>query len=183
MLKAYIENILKRIGFDIDSIEMEEIGNDSDIFSYGLELKSGDKKLAETGCIRKNLLDTFDIKNEVFYADIRWDSIVKQTTGHKISYKELPKFPEVKRDMAILIDDSITYKQLINLVKKQNIEQIKNIGLFDVYKGKGIPEGKKSYAISFTIQDWKKTLTDNEIDEIIRKLAKVFTQSLHAEIR
>ncbi len=124
----------------------------------------------------------FDIKQEVFFADFNWNAIIKQISNN-IKYTEIPKYPEVRRDLALLIDKEIEFAQLYDLAKKTEKTLLKEVNLFDVYEGEKLPKGKKSYAISFVIQDNTKTLTDAQIDKVMTKLAQNFQTELNATLR
>ncbi|HSA04759.1 MAG TPA: phenylalanine--tRNA ligase subunit beta, partial [Tenuifilaceae bacterium] len=112
-----------------------------------------------------------------------WDILLKQSTKNKISYTELPKYPEVRRDLALLIDTAVTYEQVRKLAYATERKLLKNVNLFDVYQGKNLPEGKKSYAVSFTLQDESKTLTDEQIERTMKRLIDAYTKDLGAQLR
>jgi len=128
-------------------------------------------------------LKHFDIVHDVLYADFNWEKVIEMAKHNTITFKELPKYPEVRRDFALLIDDHITFEQIDSIAKQTEKHLLKEVDLFDVYQGKNLPKGKKSYAVSFTIQDENKTLTDNQIDKIMGKLQANFEQQLGAELR
>ena len=136
----------------------------------------------EFGVVKKSILKHFGIKQEVFYADFNWDAILK-AISLKIKYTDIPKYPEVRRDLALLIDKGVTYDSIYAVAKKTEKNLLKNINLFDVYEGDKLPEGKKSYALSFTIQDISKTLTDVQIDKLMGKLQSNFESELGAVLR
>jgi phenylalanyl-tRNA synthetase beta chain len=127
-------------------------------------------------------LKHFDIKQEVLYADFNWDLILKLLST-KLNFTEIPKYPEVRRDLSLLLDDSVTFQSIYELARQTEKSLLKNINLFDVYQGKNLPEGKKSYAVSFTIQDTTKTLNEVQIDKIISKLQKNLETELGAVLR
>jgi phenylalanyl-tRNA synthetase beta chain len=132
--------------------------------------------------LKKSILKHFGIKQEVFFADFNWALILK-LIATKIKYTEIPKYPEVRRDLALLIDQSVTYDSIYNIARQTEKTLLKDINLFDVYEGQNLPEGKKSYALSFTIQDSSKTLTDVQIDKIMSKLQHNFETELGAILR
>jgi phenylalanyl-tRNA synthetase beta chain len=136
----------------------------------------------EYGVVKKSILKHFDIKQEVLYADFNWALILK-LLSNKIKFVEIPKYPEVRRDLSLLLDDSVSFDTIYNLARQTEKSLLKDINLFDVYQGKNLPEGKKSYAVSFTIQDNTKTLTDVQIDKIMGKLQKNFETELGASLR
>ncbi|MFH6936075.1 phenylalanine--tRNA ligase subunit beta [Flavobacterium sp. FlaQc-30] len=178
LLKGYVKGILARLG-------IEKISNapvQSDVFSEGTAITYNNDVLVEAGVIKKSILKHFGIKQDVYYADFNWNLILKIITG-KIKYTEIPKYPEVRRDLALLIDKNTTYESIFNLAKQTEKTLLKDINLFDVYEGAKLPEGKKSYALSFTIQDNTKTLTDAQIDKIMSKLQQTFETELGASLR
>ncbi|MDR7210183.1 phenylalanine--tRNA ligase subunit beta [Flavobacterium piscis] len=178
LLKGYVAGILNRLG--IDKILNAPVP--SDIFSEGIAVVYNNDVLVEMGIIKKSILKHFGIKQDVFFADFNWDLILKIITG-KIKYTDIPKYPEVRRDLALLIDQNTTYESIYNLAKQTEKSLLKDINLFDVYEGDKLPEGKKSYALSFTIQDNTKTLTDIQIDKIMTKLQQTFETELGASLR
>ena len=178
LLKGYVNGILNRLG--IDKISNAPVH--SDIFSEGTSISYNNDTLVEMGVVKKSILKHFGIKQDVYYADFNWDLILKIITG-KIKYSEIPKYPEVRRDLALLIDQNTTYESIYNLARQTEKSLLKDINLFDVYEGNKLPEGKKSYALSFTIQDNTKTLTDVQIDKIMSKLQQTFETELGASLR
>ena len=134
------------------------------------------------GTLKKSILKHFDIKQEVFYADFDWNAILK-SISNKIKFVEIPKYPEVRRDLALLLDESVAFEEIYSIAKQTEKLLLKEITLFDVYVGKNLPEGKKSYAVSFTIQDESKTLTDTQIEKIMSKLQNNFQTQLGAQLR
>ena len=178
LLKGYVKAILARLG-------IEKISNapvQSDVFSEGTSICYNNDTLVEMGVVKKSILKHFGIKQDVYYADFNWDLILKIITG-KIKYTEIPKYPEVRRDLALLIDEKTTYESVFNLARQTEKALLKDINLFDVYQGDKLPAGKKSYALSFTIQDNTKTLTDAQIDKIMSKLQQTFETELGASLR
>ena len=178
LLKGYVTGVLNRLGIE----KISNTPSQSDILSEGTAKVYNNEVLVEIGVIKKSILKHFGIKQDVFYADFNWDLILKIITG-KIKYTEIPKYPEVRRDLALLIDEKTTYESIYNLAKQTEKALLKDVNLFDVYEGKNLPEGKKSYALSFTIQDNTKTLTDGQIDKIMTKLQQTFETELGASLR
>ncbi|MCW2120774.1 phenylalanine--tRNA ligase subunit beta [Flavobacterium sp. 7A] len=178
LFKGYVEAILDRLGIS------KTINSPltSDVFSEGIAIGTSHSPLVEFGVVKKSILKTFGIKQEVFYADFNWDLILK-AVSLKIKYTDIPKYPEVRRDLALLIDQAVTYDSIYTIAKKTEKSLLKNINLFDVYQGEKLPEGKKSYALSFTLQDSTKTLTDVQIDKIMGKLQSNFETELGAILR
>ena len=178
-LKGYVKAILERLG--INDIKLAE--SNSDVFSQGLSFCSNKKTLAEFGAVNRSVLILMDIKQDVFYADFNWDLIIERLKKINIMYAEVPKFPEVRRDLALLIDKAIQFEQLEQLAYQTEKNMLKNVNLFDVYQGDKLPSEKKSYALSFTLQDESATLTDKQIEKIMEKLIKTYKEKVGAEIR
>ena len=178
-MKGTIYAVLERIG--ITRVQESPLSND--LFSEGLELGLGKMKLVEFGLIKKPVLKHFDISQEIIFADFNWDAILEMVKHHKISFKAIPKYPEVRRDFALLLNDNISFKDIHAIANKTERQLLKNVSLFDVYQGKNLPHGKKSYAVSFTLQDEHKTLTDKQIDKIMSSLQGNFEKELGAELR
>jgi phenylalanyl-tRNA synthetase beta chain len=182
-LKAYVENIFRRLGFRIDDFQTEVPENRKDIFGEGLAYKHLNKTLAEFGTVNRQLLRIFDLKKDVFYANLYWDRIIDKLRDFKIQFSELPKYPEVKRDLSMILDKSVTYEQIKKLAFQTEGSLLKHVHLFDVYEGEGIETGKKSYAVNFVLQDLTKTLVDSEIDEVMNRLINAYEKKLNAKIR
>jgi phenylalanyl-tRNA synthetase beta chain len=180
-IKGYVHSILTRFGFDIDSLTIEDAS--SDIFEYGLSYSFRKKPLVTLGLVNRNILESFDLKADVFFAEFKWDLVFEHSVNLKITYKELTKFPEVKRDLALLLDKNITYSQIQKLAFTTERKLLKSVNLFDVYQGKNLGENKKSYAVSFILIDENKTLTDVQIDKTMNNLIDVFVKELGAQIR
>jgi phenylalanyl-tRNA synthetase beta chain len=181
-LKAYCDKLIEKVLGNADGISAESLEGKSDVFSGGLGLFQNNKLLIEIGTVAPQLLKKFDIEQEVYFAEIRWDELLKRS-GKPVRFKEMPKFPEVRRDLALLIDEKVELSEIIALSLKTEKKLLKRINLFDFFKGKGIPKGKKSYGVSFYLQDEGKTLTDKEIDRIMGKLSTRLTSELGAELR
>ena len=178
-LKGIITNILGRLGID----NLKTTPAKQDVFSEGITLSLGKMKLVEFGVIKKGLLKEFGIKQEVLFADFNWDTILKITGNKSIKVTGLPKFPAVKRDLALLLDVKTEFKEIYNLAFQSEKNLLKEVDLFDVYQGDKLPEGKKSYAVSFLIQDETKTLADKQIEKIMQKLQQTFEKNLDAILR
>lgn len=179
LFKGYINTILSRLGLDkkVTSLPFE-----NDVFAEGLALAVGKEVIVEFGTIKKSVLKHFDIKQEVLYADFAWDKIQKYVSM-KIKFTDIPKYPEVRRDLALLLDENVPFEQIYNIAKQTEKGLLKDVNLFDVYTGNNLPEGKKSYAVSFILQDDSKTLTDTQIDKIMSKLQGNFESQLGASLR
>jgi phenylalanyl-tRNA synthetase beta chain len=178
LFKGYVEGTLSRLGIS----NAKSVAVNSDVFSEGIAFGLGSETLVEFGVVKKSILKHFGIKQEVFYADFNWASVLKLMSS-KIKYTEIPKYPEVRRDLALLVDQNVTYDSIYNIARQTEKSLLKNVNLFDVYEGQNLPEGKKSYALSFTIQDTAKTLEDAQIDKIMSKLITNFETELGASLR
>jgi phenylalanyl-tRNA synthetase beta chain len=178
LFKGYVNGILSRLGIQ----KTQNLPITSDVFSEGIAIGQGNNILVEYGVVKKSILKHFDIKQEVLFADFNWDLILK-ALSNKIKYVEIPKYPEVRRDLSLLLDENVSFDAIYNIARQTEKGLLKDINLFDVYQGKNLPEGKKSYAVSFTIQDNTKTLTDVQIDKIMSKLQKNFEVELGASLR
>ena len=178
-LKGIVDNVLERLGLrDIDTKPLAESG-----YAEGISYVKNDKVLVSLGLVGKADIKKFDIKQEVFYADLDWDAILESVSTQNVSFKEIPKFPEVTRDFALLLDESISFQKVYDIAWNTEKKLLKKVNLFDVYTGKNLPEGKKSYAVSFTLMDEKKTLADKQIDKIMGKLLAQYQKELGAELR
>jgi phenylalanyl-tRNA synthetase beta chain len=180
-LKKQVQLLLERFGVNLDTLQTAELP--ADIFADGAAYKLLGKNFLEMGVVSKKLRAMFDIKQEVYFAEIRWSALVNFVAKQKITYTELPKYPEVNRDLALLLDKKITFAQLREAAVKSEKKLLKSVGLFDVYEGDKLPEGKKSYALSFTLQDSERTLTDQEIERVMSSLMKLFEKEFGAQVR
>lgn len=181
LIKTYAENILTRLGFDLEKINTDYFSNE--IYSEGLKYILNGKTVIELGILNRKTLKKLDIKQEAFFADLNWEAILKASKKNNVAFKELPKFPEVKRDLALLIDENVKFTDLKKSALKTEKSLLKKVDLFDIYQGKGIEEGKKSYALSFIIQDDEKTLTDKQIDKIMQKITFTLEKEFGAKLR
>ncbi|MFC7772750.1 phenylalanine--tRNA ligase subunit beta [Flavobacterium sp. GCM10027622] len=180
LFKGYVLGILERLGLN-KSIVATPLK--TDVFAEGMVYELGSSTLVEFGTIKKTVLKHFDIKQDVFFADFNWNAILKHISANGIKFTEIPKYPEVRRDLALLLDQKIEFAKIYDLAKNSEKNLLKKIDLFDVYQGKNLPEGKKSYAVSFTLQDTSKTLTDSQIDKVMSKLTQTFETELGASLR
>ncbi|MEM1001963.1 MAG: phenylalanine--tRNA ligase subunit beta [Bacteroidota bacterium] len=178
-LKGSVEAVLERLG--IKNIQTQPIK--SDLFSEGISLNLGKHTLVSFGLIKKSITRAFGIDPKVFYADFDWDKILTLVQNQDIKFTPIPKFPEVRRDFALLLDKQVEFKSIMDIAKQTEKALLKNVNLFDVYEGDNLPEGKKSYAVSFILQDDKKTLTDKQVDKVMKKLQSNFESQLGAELR
>lgn len=181
-LRAYTENVLRRLGVNTDRCTFEPFANG--LFSDGLTIVAPNKKvLGMMGIVSKKVRKQFDIDGDVYYADLVWPELMKQRKQYKAVINDLPKFPEVKRDLALLVDQSLTFGELLAAAKQVEKKLLKDVYLFDVYEGKNLEAGKKSYALSFILQDAEQTLKDNQIEAIMTKLQKTFETKFNAKLR
>ena len=181
-LKAYVENVLARLGLHMHDLVVGNLTDD--IYAAGLSVQTrGGKRLATFGIVTKKLLKAFDIDNEVYYADFNWKELLKAIRNVKVSYTEISKFPAVKRDLALLLDKKVQFAEIEKIAYETEKKLLKEVSLFDVYEGKNLEAGKKSYAVSFLLQDENATLNDKQIDKIMSKLVKNLEDKLNAKLR
>lgn len=180
-LKAAVELLLKRFGFDIYKMTTDTLS--SDLFGEAVTLSLNGKEMVQMGAVSQKIIKAFDLKQPVYFAEIEFDRLVKATKKHKIAAEELSKFPEVRRDLALLVDKSITFSQLRDIAFSTEKKLLKNVALFDVYEGDKLPEGKKSYALSFILEDKTQTLNDKTIERTMANLQKQFEVRAGAQVR
>ena len=181
-LKAYVLNIFTRLGVNPGIVVSET--SDNNIFGKALALKArSGKVLCEMGTVCHKLLKKMDIDQDVFFADINWDNVMRAIKKNEVLYHDISKFPSVSRDLALLIDKSVEFEQIEQIAHQTEKKLLKSVELFDVYEGKNLPEGKKSYAVNFILQDETKTLNDKQIEAIMTKLINNLKQKLNAELR
>jgi len=180
-LKTYAENILKRLGFSIEQLQVNEVSDE--LFAEGLSYTGNNKTLVNVGIVAKKWLKKFDVDAPVYYADFNWDNVLILHKKHKVLFEELPKFPAVRRDLALLIDKSVKFSKIKELAYYTDRKILREVDLFDVYEGKGVPDGKKSYAVSFILRDDKATLNDKQIEKTMQKLIETYKRELGAELR
>lgn len=181
-LRAYVNNILVRLGVDLYKTTVERLENE--LFSDGLVLKATNgKALGFIGIVARKQLKAFDIEQEVFYADLDWNQLLKQNKQYKAVINDLPKYPEVKRDFALLVDKTVEFADLARAAFATEKKLLKNVYLFDVYEGKNLEAGKKSYALSFILQDAENTLKDTQIENIMNRMKATFEEKFHATLR
>ncbi|NRB60322.1 MAG: phenylalanine--tRNA ligase subunit beta [Winogradskyella sp.] len=178
-LKGTVEAVLERLGLG----RFKSSPTKSKNLSEGVSLSIGKKTLVDFGLVKKSILKHFGISQNVLFADFNWDNVLEMAKHNKIKFKAIPKYPEVRRDFALLLDNKVTFEDIHTIAKQTEKQLLKSVNLFDVYEGKNLPEGKKSYAVSFTLQDENKTLNDKQIDKIMSKLQSNFESKLGAELR
>ena len=181
-LEAYVENILRRIGAQPGMMVRKKTAND--IFAAGITVENrGGKKLIEMGVLSKKVLKEADINVPVYYAEMSWSALMKLVSKNHVLYSEICKYPAVSRDLALLVDNAVEFGQIEQIARQTEKKLLKSVELFDVYEGKNLPAGKKSYAVNFMLQDETKTLNDKQIDAIMQKLIANLTKQLGAELR
>ncbi|MCB8999584.1 MAG: phenylalanine--tRNA ligase subunit beta [Bacteroidales bacterium] len=180
-IKSFAELILKRLGFSIDAIGT--MTTSGDFFAEGIDYTLNQKVLLSVGKLKNDLCRRFEIKQDVFYADFNWDRVMKEIKKHKTIFTGLPKYPEVKRDLSMVLEKTVSYDQIRQAAYKAERKLLRNINLFDVYEGDKIAEGKKSYAISFTLRDDEKTLTDQQIEKVMKNIQGMIERETGAHIR
>ncbi len=178
-LKGVVKSILDRLGITRGRTRIVK----NDVFSEAIGLQLGKTPLVDYGIVKKSVLKKLAITQDVFYADFHWDNILEVASRNKIKFQSIPKFPSVRRDFALLLDKKTSFEELHTLAKQTEKQLLKDIQLFDVYEGNNLPEGKKSYAVSFTLQDEHKTLTEKQIDKVMSKLQTRFEKELGASLR
>ncbi len=181
-LKAYVMNIFRRLGVNFGGLVFGTLTND--IYSTALSVHTrGGKLLATLGVINKKIRKAFDIENDVYYADLNWKELMKAVKNNTVSYKEISKYPAVRRDLALLIDKQVSFGEIEKIAYETDRKLLKAVELFDVYEGKNLEAGKKSYAVSFLLQDENATLNDKQIDKIMQKLIVNLQNKLDAKLR
>ena len=181
-LKAVVLNVLRRLGIDARTLDMTQASDE--IFAAKLDIltKAG-KPLGSLGMLRHNLLKGFDIEQEVMYAELNWDALFKLAAKVKTTYQAIPKSQPVKRDLALLLDSAVTFRQVEDVIRQSERKLLRDVRLFDVYEGKNLEPGKKSYAVSMTLQDPEKTLQDKQIDAVMGKIIMNLEKQLNAKLR
>lgn len=181
-LKANVENVLVQAGVNLGDLLCGEL--DNELFAYGLVyMTRGGQVVAQVGSVNNTLLKTFDIDTEVFFGDINWDVVIDIAKSYKLSFKDISKYPEVKRDLSLLVSNDTRFAQIEEKAFATERKFLKSVSIFDVYTGDKLPKGKKSYAVSFILQDETKTLKDKQIDRVMNNFMSVFKKDLNAEIR
>ena len=181
-LKAYVLNIFTRLGVPFGMLVFGD--GDSDIYSQSLTIQNrGGKMLAEMGIVAPKLAKQFGIDSPVYFADIRWNQLLRIIKNQNVTYREISKFPAVSRDLALLLDAAVPFAEVEKIAYQTEKKLLRAVKLFDVYEGKNLPEGKKSYAVNFILQDETKTLNDKQIDAIMQKLMTNLKKELGAELR
>ena len=178
-LKGIIESIFSRLGVS----KLKSSPLKTDLLSEGMIFSLGKNQLVEFGIVKRNIAKKIGVSQQVLFADFNWDNIIEIAKFNKIKFNAISKYPEVKRDFALLIDNNVNFNEIYTIAKQSEKKLLKDVTLFDVYEGDKLPSGKKSYAVSFTLEDKEKTLTDKQIDKIMNKLQSSFEKQLGAELR
>ena len=181
-LKAHIENILLRLGLPAKKMRYKPYGDE--IFSSALSVENpSGKSIGVLGILQKAISKKFDIPTEVYYAELNWEELMKEHAQTTVTYSEIPRFPAVRRDLALLIDQTVSFAEIEKIAYQTDKKILKEVNLFDVYEGKNLPEGKKSYAVSFILQDEEKTLNDKQIESVMSRIQKNLEEKLNARLR
>jgi len=181
-LKAYVENILVRLGINLKKVVYSAFSDE--LFSSALSIQTfSGKVLGALGIVQKKCCKQFDIASDVYFAELDWDGLMKETKSLRVTYSDIPKFPAVKRDLALLIDKTVSFAEIEKIAFETDKKILKKVSLFDVYEEKNLPAGKKSYAVSFILQDEEKTLNDNQIDHLMNRIFTNLKQKTGAELR
>ena len=163
---------------------MVMVESKNDLFAKAIEIQNrGGKVLATMGIVAKKMTHMFDVDNEVYFADLNWTLLMKAIKNNKVSFKEISKYPAVSRDLALLLDKRVTFEEIEKIAFATDKKILKAVRLFDVYEGKNLEEGKKSYAVNFLLQDETKTLNDKQIDNVMNKLIQNLQTKLDAKLR
>ena len=182
-LKNILLNIFSELRVNMTRFELQQIENESYLYALAYVAKDSKKTIATVGMLRPTLCKKWDIKQSIFYADVDWTLLYRYIPSKSVRYEEISKFPEVRRDLALVVKEEITFAQMEALAYQTEKKLLKKVSLFDVYKGDKLPNGHKQYALSFILQDNEKTLTDKQIEAIMSKLLKTFEQKLEAKLR
>lgn len=182
-LKSYVMNILHRMRVNMSRLETKPTA--CGYLSEGIDMvyRDSQKVLVSMGVVSKAVLNMMDCKQPVFYADINWDLLLKNYPKKEVTFSEIPRFPEVRRDLALVVNQNVTFEQIEQVAYATEKKLLQRVGLFDVYEGKGIAAGTKSYAVSFILQDKDKTLNDKQIEATMEKIQKNLESQLGAKLR
>ncbi|MGB0391475.1 MAG: phenylalanine--tRNA ligase subunit beta, partial [Salibacteraceae bacterium] len=180
-IKGHLESIFSLLNLTSNDYTVtDEIVAD---FAYGMTYKIGEKFLAHGGLVNETHAKAFGIKSEVFFLEINWALLKKKAGSKRIKYVPVPKFPSMRRDLSLLLNKNVSFAQVNEVAAKVDRKLLQTVNLFDVYEGKNLPEGKKSYAVSFTFQHADKTLTDKQVDKVMQKMIAELNKQLGAELR
>ena len=186
-LKGFLQSMFSKLGITQVSVNpgsrISQKPFSDYIYSSGVNYFFGERLIGKAGLLSKAILKPFDIKQEVYYSEFNWTEILSMVPLKETRYRELPKFPEVRRDLALLLDESVKFEDIERLAYQTEKKLLKQVGLFDVYEGEKLGKGKKSYAVSFILRDEEKTLTDKEIEKCMDRLMSAFGTNLKAQVR
>ena len=171
-----------RLGLNLAQFKMQQIHDDVFVEAMSITSRSG-KELSRLGIVRPEQTAKAEVQIPVYFADLNWTLIMKETKKNALSFQEISNYPKVSRDLALLVDKSVTFLQIEEVAYSSERNLLKRVELFDVYEGKNLPEGKKSYAVNFVLQDESKTLTDKQIEKIMNNLIRNLEQRLGASLR
>jgi phenylalanyl-tRNA synthetase beta chain len=181
-LKAYVENVLTRLGVDLSKVVYGQLSDG--MFAAGLSINTqSGRRLGTMGVVNGKVSKALNIDTEVYYAELSWTVLMKEIKRKKVTFTEISKFPAVKRDLALLINNQVTFAEIEKVAFDSDRKLLKEVTLFDVYEGKNLPAGKKSYAVSFFLQDENKTLNEKQIETIMKKIQTNLEQKLEAQLR
>jgi phenylalanyl-tRNA synthetase beta chain len=180
-LKSLVFATLRKAGINTQKLIASE--TDAKLFAMGESYTLNGKPIFNLGKLNSGILKQFDIKQEVYYAEIDWTNLLREVKPDSVKFAEISRYPEVRRDLALLLDKGVKFSEITALANRNGKGILRSVNLFDVYEGEKIEAGKKSYAISFTMQDDQKTLTDNDIEKLMKRLTEVFEKELGAVIR
>jgi phenylalanyl-tRNA synthetase beta chain len=180
-IKGMVDALINRFG--LSKMKFDSVSSDESTLSYGLKYSINNIDLVQFGKVDDTIQKQFGINNEVFYAIFNYDNLMKLVKMNKVTYQPISKYPAVRRDLALLLDEAIQYADIEKIAYQQDRKLLKSVNLFDVYQGKNLEKGKKSYAVSFVFQDEQKTLTDKLIDKTMDKLLHALTTNLNAKLR
>ena len=169
------------MGYTPNQVTYEPV--QSGIYAAGMNIRTYKQRIGSFGIVSGNILKKFDIDTDVFFAEMNWDVLLKESSTSEVRFSEISRFPSVSRDLALLVDKSVTFAAIEQTAKKTERKLLKTVSLFDVYEGKNLPEGKKSYAVNFVLQDKEKTLNDKQIDAAMQKIQQNLERELGAQLR
>jgi phenylalanyl-tRNA synthetase beta chain len=184
-LKSSVQQLMSKLGIDLNAANLKaEYSDNQKPWAYSVQYKRGRDTVVSMGRVHPEIVFEMDIKNPVFYADINWDLVLQMLKKQKVQYSQLPKFPSMRRDLALVVDKNLNFEQIVTIARKQGKNLLKDINLFDVYENaEHLGTDKKSYAVSFIFLDENKTLKDQEVDDIMNRMMNSYEKELNALIR
>ena len=178
-IKGTVETILQRLGLN----RLKSSPIKSDIFSEGMSFSLGKKNIVDFGLVKKSVLKHFGVSQNVLFADFNWDNVLEMAKHNSIKFKPIPRYPEVRRDFALLIDNTVSFENIYTIAKQTEKQLLKNVNLFDVYEGDNLAEDEVSYAVSLTLQDDSKTLNEKQIEQSVKRILDKITDETGARLR